>query len=285
LVLYVLTGRPRLDKLWLTLVVYLGLAASCFAVGLLVNKVFPVERTAVAESLYVFDLAALSTAKNENLFPFPLSDAELQAVKTCYGDGSRADPFIWGACKFVWTNAGAIREQNRRAVARAWRSAILHAPHLYLAARFKYFGAFLAVTRPPQEYVWLPGFAPNTFGFPEKIEGVYALLGDYVEAFRQTALFRPWLWLALALFVQLALLAAERGSVTGRMIFTTGLVSVGYLLTFLPFSAAADFRYCNLAIALTSFALLGLLAAVERRLRNSPSDEGYSLRSIFGGDD
>lgn len=283
LVLYVLVGRPRLEKLWLTLASYLGLAAACFALGLAVKTVFPVERSNALDSLYVFDLAGLSTAKNENLFPFPLSDAEFDSVKTCYGDASRVDPLIWGACDFVWKKAGAVREQNKRALVRAWRSAVLHAPHLYVAERLKHLGAFLALTRAPQDYIWLPGFPPNAFGYPARMEGVYPVLGAYVQAFEGTVLFRPVFWFGMTLFCLLSLLAAERGSITGRMILTAGMVAIGYLLTYLPFGVGSDFRYANLSIALTVFAFCAVVSVVARKLEPPETGEApdYSLRSIF----
>jgi hypothetical protein len=281
LVLYALTGRARLDSLWRSVAVYAGLALTCFFLGQGIIRALPVDRSAVVDSLQTFDLAALSTEKNENLFPFPLSDAELRSVKTCYGDASTQDPFIWGDCKFVWKKVSATREQNRRALMRAWRSAILHAPGLYLAARFRHFGAFLALTRPPGNYVWVSGFAPNSFGFPTTMEGVYRPLGAYVEAFRGSILFRPALWLGLALFA----MAAPRWSVApesaaARMTFTAGLVSVGYLMTFLPFGVASDFRYAYLPIAMITFAICAMVAGVASRLRRGEAS-GHSLREIF----
>lgn len=279
LILYVLIGRSHLDKIWLTLSAYLGLAASCFALGLIIKTVFPVARSSVVDALYAFDLAALSTAKNENLFPFPLSEAELQSVKICYGDGSRADPIIWGTCDFVWKNVTSTRERDKRALVRAWRSALLQAPHLYVAQRLKHFLAFLAITRPPHENsIFMSVSSPNNFGFPEKFEGVYTLIAQYVEYFRGSVLFRPATWLALILLAQMSLLGPLCKTATGRMIGVSGLVSVGYLLTFLPFGVASDFRYCNLVIGMTSFTLLTMVATLDRglRQRRSPTQKAIA---------
>jgi len=265
LVLYVVTGRARLASLWSTSATYLWVAVLIAGLSQGVNRALNATHTPVLEALMSFDLTGMAVSENgSNPFPFPLEPGQLDALARCYGDGALQNPMIWGDCRFVFEKVKNVVVADPWAMRRAWVSAVLHDPAAYLSHRFRNFVYFLAPTRSiASDTFWVSEIRPNPFGVYAKKFFPYAVLKDYVKFFSSTILFRPATWLAGAMLLLAYVAGFRKDDEISRFATTCALIAAAYLMTYLPFGVAYDFRYAYLAIVTTTFGLCAVLADVK----------------------
>lgn len=260
LVLYVVFARPWLSTIWKTLAAYASLVLCFVVLGHGVNVALHADKTPVVDTLRAFDLAGITLITGHNVYPFALDKAEMDTVGTCYANAETADPLVFGQCNFIWSKVAAISFNDKDAMRRAWSSAVVQNPLSYLRHRLKHFGTFLAVTtNMPPKTIWQAETSQNKFGFETHKHGLYHVLFGYISLLSGTFVFRPVTWLVISLVLLIAPLGSPIGDQTWRFVATTGVISSAYLLTYLPFGVASDFRYAYPSIIATTFGLCAIL--------------------------
>jgi hypothetical protein len=277
LLLYVLTGNPVARRIWITVAIYAAVAVGALASGQAVNRLLRAEHTRIAEALFAFDLAGVSVDSHSNAFPFSLTPTEMTAVDSCYGKAEQVNQFIWGNCAFIWSDIHS--PAARQSVQGAWLQAVSHNIPAYLHHRTAHFEQFLDLTTPQASpYIFQRGIDNNNHGFTTRYHGFYHLLLKYVTMFSHTIIFRPATWLLMSVLVTISTFRISIPQHQKRFVWTASLSATAYLLTYLPFGVATDFRYAYLSIILTTFSLCVLAPKAVAWVRAGHA----GLRSLRG---
>jgi len=226
------------------------------------------ERLHPLHSVFVFDLGGITYYSGENRFPVTFTPEQTAMLLTkCYNP-DRWD-YYWHIppCDFVMRRLE--RKDDRifgtpRLVA-AWRNAVLSNPLAYLKHRATFMGRFLS-----RDVLLIPVLDLN-----EPSRRVHVTNPLFTAMIGVQNLLQPfWLlslgfWLAVAIVV-CALAWPLRTRPEGA--FALGATGSGivYVLSFLPFGVAADFRYgywCVLA------SLVGAVAVLAGRRANADGFE------------
>jgi hypothetical protein len=210
-------------------------------------------------SILVFDLGGITYFSGENQFPVEWStDQTALLTSTCY------DPVRWDSywhtppCPFVMQRLERPDDVifgTPRLIAAWWHAVAAH-PLAYLKHRATFMWQFLArsnLVLPVWD--WLD--ASSAYGHSRYFTPLVALH----DALQPTLLFRPGLWLLLAIAVG-SFAWPARATPAGA--FAVGVTSsaVVYILTFFAVGVAADFRYAYWCVLAT---LAGAVAATLAR--------------------
>jgi hypothetical protein len=214
-------------------------------------------------SILVFDLGGITYFSGENQFPVAWSaDQTALLASTCY------DPVRWDSywhmppCPFVMQRLERPDDVifgTPRLVAAWWHAVAAH-PLAYLEHRATFMWQFLArsnLVLPVWD--WLD---PNSAYGHSRYFAPLVVLHD---ALQPTLLFRPGLWLLLAVAVG-GFAWPARATPAGA--FAVGVTSsaVVYVMTFFAVGVAADFRYAYWCVLAT---LAGAVAAAFARYDRS----------------
>jgi hypothetical protein len=213
-------------------------------------------------SIAVFDLGGITHFSGDNQFPVSWSgDQTALLISKCY------DPVRWDSywhtppCPFVMQRLERPDDLifGTPRLVEAWRRAVLAHPIAYLEHRATFMWQFLArsnLVLPVWD--WLN---PNAgYGQSPYFRPLVALH----DALQPTLLFRPGLWLVLAVAVG-AFAWRTRGTPAGAFAVAVTASAVIYVMTFFPVGVAADFRYAYWCVLAT---LAGAIAAVLARLKS-----------------
>jgi hypothetical protein len=210
-------------------------------------------------SILVFDLGGITHFSGENQFPVEWTAAQTaQLASTCY------DPVRWDSywhvppCPFVMQRLERpddIIFGTPRLVAAWWQAVAAH-PVAYLAHRATFMWQFLArsnLVLPVWD--WLD--PSSAYGHGRFFTPLVALH----DALQPTLLFRPGLWLMLAIAV---CGFAWRARATPAGAFAVGVTTsaIVYVMTFFAVGVAADFRYAYWCVLAS---LTGAVGAVLAR--------------------
>jgi hypothetical protein len=237
-------------------------------------EVLSAERQHPQHSILVFDLGGITRFTGENQFPVAWS-AEQTALLTsqCY------DPVRWDTywhvepCPFVMQRLerpdDAIFGTPR--LLEAWWHAVSAHPFAYLRHRATFMRQFLArsnLVLPVWD--WLD--PASGYGRGPYLTRLVALH----DALQPTLLFRPGLWLVLAIAVA-ALAWPARSTPAGAFALGVTGCAIVYVLTFFVVGVASDFRYAYWCVLAT---LAGGVAAALARRRPvaTASNDGQDLR-------
>jgi hypothetical protein len=230
--------RVELKRLALAFVP--GLVLFYALVPFVYYDILDAERQNPLHSIVVFDLGGITHFAGENQFPVAWS-ADQRALLTskCY------DPVRWDSywhiepCPFVMRRLESRDDLifGTARLTRAWWDAVWSHPFAYLNHRATFMWQFLArsnLVLPVWD--WLDPAAG--YGQSRYITPLLALH----EALQPTLLFRPGLWLILALAVLLSVWPARS---TSAGAFAIGVTASGvvYVMTFFVLGVASDFRY------------------------------------------
>jgi hypothetical protein len=229
------------------------------------------KRQNALHSILVFDLGGITRFTGENQFPVSWSADEAALLAgPCY------DPVRWDTYWFLPPCQFVMQRLERRddpvfgtpRLTEAWWHAVAAHPLAYLEHRATFMWQFLARSNlvlpiwdwqaPGATYGHSPTFTP--------ILALHAVL-------QPTILFRPGLWLVLALAVG-AFAWPTRSTPAGAFAVGVTASAAVYVLTFFPVGVAADFRYAYWCVLAT---LAGAVAAVLAHLR--PQMEGEPLNA------
>jgi hypothetical protein len=215
-------------------------------------------------SIMVFDLGGITRFSGENQFPVSWStDQTAKLTSDCY------DPVRWDSywhvppCPFVMQRLERPDDVvfGTPRLVEAWRRAVFAHPLAYLEHRATFMWQFLArsnLVLPVWD--WLNPSAG--YGHSPYFRPLVALH----DALQPTLLFRPGLWLALAVAVG-GFAWRTRGTPAGAFAVSVTASAVVYVMTFFAVGVAADFRYAYWCVLAT---LAGGVAAVLARLTARP---------------
>jgi hypothetical protein len=217
------------------------------------------KRQNPVHSILVFDLGGITHFSGENQFPVSWTPEQTALLtSTCY------DPVRWDSywhvppCPFVMARLERPDDVifGTPRLTAAWRQAVLAHPLAYLGHRTTFMWQFLARSNLVLP-VWDWQKPDASYGQRRYFKPLVALH----DALQPTLLFRPGLWLLLALAVG-AVAWRARGTAAGAFAVGTTLSAVVYVMTFFVVGVAADFRYAYWCVLAT---LAGAVAAVMTR--------------------
>ena len=209
-------------------------------------------------SILVFDLGGITHFSGENQFPVSWSaDQTALLMGKCY------DPVRWDSywhvppCPFVMQRLERPDDLifGTPRLAEAWWRAVSAHPLAYLQHRAAFMWQFLA-----RSNLVLPVWDwrdPAGYGHSPYFKPLVALH----DTLQPTILFRPGLWLALAVTVG-AFAWRTRGTPAGAFAVAVTASAIVYVMTFSVVGVAADFRYAYWCVLAT---LAGAVAAVLAR--------------------
>jgi hypothetical protein len=256
-----------------------ALVAFYALVPLVYYGILDAERQNPLHSIAVFDLGGITHFSGENQFPVSWSgDQTALLISKCY-DPVRWDSY-WNAepCAFVMRRLERPDDVifGTPRLAEAWRHALAAHPLAYLSHRATFMWQFLGRSNlvlpvwdwldPASAYGHSPYFTP------------LVALHDELQP---TLLFRPLLWLILAVAVGAC---AWRTRSTPAGAFAVGVTTsaVVYVMTFFVLGVAADFRYAYWCVLAT---IAGAVAAVLARYEQiaTPAPAGQDSREPSPG--
>jgi hypothetical protein len=234
-------------------------AAFCALVPLVYYALLGAERQHPLHSIFVFDLGGITHFGAENAFPVPWSEQETTLLKSACYDPRRWDTY-WHLppCPFVMARLERPDDVifGRPRLVRAWRQAVIAHPLAYLAHRATFMWQFLAranLVLPVWDWAQPGGsYGHNPFFIP---------VLQLHDALAESLLFRPGLWLLLAVA---ACTASWRRRDTRAGAFAIGVTScaAAYVMSFFVLGVAGDFRYAYWCVLAT---LAGAVAAMISR--------------------
>ena len=247
-------------------IAFLPMALVCYAiVPAVYYGLLDVKRLHPLHSIMVFDLGGITHFTQENQFPVQWSEAETKLLtSTCY------QPVLWDVywytppCSFVMQRLERPDDVifGTPRLTQAWRQAIVAHPIAYLQHRASLMWNFLGR---PNLVLPHPDWAEPgaTYGRGRYLQPLLALN----RVIERTILFRPGLWLVLAIGV-CAAGWRMRASPEGAFAIGVTASAAVYVMTFFVAGVASDFRYaywCVLAVLAGAVAALsGWRAAAAR---------------------
>jgi hypothetical protein len=210
-------------------------------------------------SILVFDLGGITHFTKHNQFPVTWTPEEDKLLTdSCYRP--EAWDYYWTRppCIFVMERLEADQIFGSPALVDAWRRAVAAYPISYLEHRFTVMGQFLFGEN---DAMWTIDIAhPDQTVFADN--PWFVAIKDVNDVLMPTPLFRAGTWLLLCVVACTAAFR-RRNSAAGAFAIAVAGSAVVYMVTFLPFGVATDFRYAYWAAlaGLTSAVLLGMPGA------------------------
>jgi hypothetical protein len=237
-------------------------------IPLVYYNVLRAEHQNPQHSILVFDLGGITHFAGANQFPAAWSADETTLLTSkCY------DPVRWDSYWHVAPCPFVMRRLERPGdtifgtprLVEAWWHAIAAHPFAYLSHRATFMWQFLArsnLVLPVWD--WLD--PASGYGHSPYFTPILALH----DALQPTLLFRPGLWLVLAVAVGLFAWPA-RMTPAGAFAITVSACATVYVMSFAVLGVAADFRYAYWCVLATLAG--GVAATLARRhdLANAPS--------------
>lgn len=265
---------PQAAALVLVPVLLLG-ATSLFNGGVL-----HAEREHPEDSLFLFDLVGISHNIGANVVPGPWTPAQAARIPSCYGP-DKWDHVGMGACSFLTQTLDDRELWGTPLISRAWITEIMRHPGAYAAHRFAHANQFLRWLGPiPVE----DGFLESEMTDPRYMQTPGSIFRAYeaaCEALETTPLFRPYFWLLIAGCVFAASWFAADAP-QRRFASALSASALIYLLTYIPFGVAPDFRYAYWSVIASIAALAALFACSWREARVGALALGLSMIVIAG---
>jgi hypothetical protein len=245
-------------KLWPQLAAIVLAPALLLTSSMALNAGLKAEKEYATSSLFLFDLAAISHREHANVLPGRWTPAQAARIPDCFGQ-DRWDHTSMGDCQFITETLDDQNLLGSPALSHAWLSAILAHPGDYIAHRLAFTNSILRWLGPvpvqdsfmeseitDQRYAHHPGPIFRWY------EGV-------CETLSSTPLFRPYFWLLLS-FAALALSFPAQPSPQRAFAGALSASGILYLLTYIVFGVASDFRYAYWSIIATLAAGAALFA-------------------------
>ncbi len=263
-----------------TAVLFLPALVAFYAlVPLVYYGILDAQRQNPLHSIAVFDLGGITHFSGGNQFPVSWSgDQTALLISKCY------DPVRWDSYWNVEPCAFVMRRLERPddvifgtpRLVEAWRHALAAHPLAYLSHRATFMWQFLGrsnLVLPVWD--WLD--PASAYGHSPYFTPLVALH----EELQPTLLFRPLLWLILAVAVG-ACAWRTRSTPAGAFAVGVTTCAVVYVMTFFVLGVAADFRYAYWCVLAT---LAGTVAAVLARYEQiaTPAPAGQDSREPSPG--
>ena len=241
-----------------------GIVAGYALIHVTYYTVLNAERHHPLHSVFVFDLGGITHFSGENQFPVTFTPEQTAMLTSkCYNP-ERWD-YYWHIkpCDFVMQRLERKDDKifGTPRLVEAWRNAVLSHPLAYLKHRATFMGTFLS-----RDVLLIPVLDLN-----EPSRRVHAGNPLFTAMIAVQNVLQPiWLlslgfWLAVAILV-CALAWPLRATSAGA--FALGATGSGivYVLSFLPFGVAADFRYGYWCVLATLVGAVAVLAGRRTRI-------------------
>jgi hypothetical protein len=233
--------------------------AMLLAINVSTYDILHARRTALKDTLYVFDIAAVSHRTDSNLFSRESLRPDLyDEVEAAYSP-VHVWGLIWGP-QAVFTGDLAKRDSSLRA---DWLRAIRSHPLDYLAARVAIFRALIGM--PPARPMWTYVSAAESRPFAKPwLTRPSRVFDRYVERFSQSDLQRSIFYvIAVVVFAAVGWRLGREHQVVAAF----GLGSLLYLLSFFFLANGADNRYNWVVIIAGVLSVAGLTNVAITRMR------------------
>ncbi len=222
--------------------------------------------------LYVYDLAAISSAVDEDFFPRELDDLPRNAIPRDLSLSAIEARFDFRNVIYLYPDwnwlvgdlndeaAGAAETELLRD---AWAAAIVDEPVAYVSNRARLMLSQLGISGRPLDG-YMPMIGPDNYGHPLQFERGYRAASSYIDLFVGPTSVLPldlaWIYLVAGTVSGVCLIRRLRPSLLPVVVM---LASVWFGLASLAFTAmASSFRYMALVLpisfSLTSVALAHL---------------------------
>jgi hypothetical protein len=254
----------RFDFKRMTVLLLPALALGYALIHVVYYVVIDVKRENPLHSMLVFDLGGITHFSGENQFPVTWSAEETALLLSrCY-DPDRWDSY-WTLepCRFVMQRLERPDDVifGTPRLTQAWTRAVTTQPLAYLRHRLTFFWTFLADPDTlTLELYDASDPARTPLAGSSRFKAVVALN----DVLKSTILFRPGFWLILAGIV-CALAMPARATPAGAFAIAVAGSAAIFVLTFLPFGVAADFRYGYWCVPASLVAAAALIAAYRER--------------------
>ena len=214
-------------------------------------------------SILVFDLGGITRFSGENQFPVAWSaDQARLLASTCYNPERWDTYWHMPPCPFVMQRLERPDDVifGTRRLTAAWWHAVAAHPFAYLEHRATFMWQFLArSTLVLPVWDWLD--PSSAYGHSPYFTPLVALH----DVLQPTLLFRPGVWLVLAIAV-CGVAWRTRSTPAGAFAISVTASAVAYVMTFFFVGLATDFRYAYWCVLAT---LAGGIAAMLARCRGS----------------
>ncbi len=213
------------------------------------------DKNHMASYMMTDDLAHLSVVVGKSLLPKVDFKTVLECSKETIGNTKLVGRLFCLVAKPSYQNVAPIPYED---VKEAWIFAVKSNPLEYVKFRLN---AYLYLLRDPWEkpYIyWFSGITPNEMGLAQKDNVATIVLKVYVNGMAHLApfLFKPYWWLVTALLFLCATLSmrGDKDSLTLiRVLLTSAIL---YMLSYIPLTPMADFRYVYWSTLATSLAAI-----------------------------
>ncbi|MFT3728880.1 MAG: hypothetical protein QM759_13740 [Terricaulis sp.] len=281
LALYLLSGDIFTRRLWPQLAALVLAPALILSATAFVNHtVLQADAEHPEDSLFLFDLVGISRATGAQLVPGPWTPQQAALIPTCY----HPDKWDWvgmGKCEFLTSTLDDRHIWGTPVVRQAWIQAIATHPATYAAHRLAFSNEILR---------WLGPIPVNDSFMESEMSDarwrhhpglLFRAYQKLCVSLASTSLFRPYFWLLLSLCtLTAAWFAAD--SPQRRFAGALSASAAIYVLTYLPFGVASDFRYIYWSIIATLAALAALLACELKRPRTLLAASAAVLIAAIG---
>lgn len=213
---------------------------------------------------YLYDLAAISKEKNENLFPEYIRKQEnfsFELVKSRYNERSVNDLIFddvpnngdKAVLKFT-TEPEQIAELKQK-----WRTSVFENPASYLKHRTIVFMQFVGLQRAITRPFWDIGFVSSPPEFRGNENSGYQILMKYFGAFRrpfsQTFFFRSFIWLILCSYFSYQAVRRKLRD-DWDLVFVLSTSCLLFTFLYFPTTPSTEFRYLFWSAISTSVAVI-----------------------------
>lgn len=278
------TFRPMIRRVVTSVAVLAVLVASVGAFGSIVVRPAPAHAD---QSTYMFDLAGMSLAEREDLYPDGiLRDGTSLQTMDEYFDVKRGDGFFFAERTPVDPFLDGARVEELRST---WLSAVREHPIAYLRVRISYSWALLGLSAPhPLGSVNDEGSSPATFAMDCQLRaryftGLHDDLFGALQSVERQNLWRGWVF-ALILIAG-SLVAGLRRVPEARALLAGGLLSVAGL-ALVGISPVFRYSWFTAVCALIVVALsLSRVPQLARLVDTGDLDDGafaQSAESVAG---
>ena len=249
LALYLLNGDLFSRKLWPQLAACVLTPALLLAASSGLNTALRAEKEYPSTSLILFDLVAISQREHTNLVPGRWTPEQARLIPTYYKP-DKWDYIGMPPCDFVTDGLDDQNLSGSPTLTHAWLTAVLAHPGDYLGHRLAFTNQIMRWLGPIPVHDSYMETEVTEARFKNHPNALFYFYERVCAALDGTPLFRPYFWLLAALG---ALSSAWFAEASPQRTFAAALTAsaIIYLLTYIPFGVASDFRYSYWSIVAT----------------------------------
>src|SRR5262245_27692295 len=253
----------RFDFKRMTILFLPALAAGFLLIHLVYYVILDVKRENPLHSVFVFDLGGITHFSGENQFPVTWSTDETELLLSrCYTPDRWDSYWTLEPCRFVMARLERPDDVifGTPQLTEAWNHAVTTEPLAYLRHRLTFFWRFLA----DPDTLTYELYRINDPATPLAGNNRFKTMVALHDTLKPTVLFRPGFWLILAGMIVIVAMPARTRRAGAFAIAVAGSATI-YVLTFLPFGVAADFRYGYWCVPACLVSAAALFAAYRER--------------------